>query len=88
MNNRLGTIIDLKKYPIQDLNAPITKEFFNLSSLILSKIRTLASTAIPMVRTIPAIPGRVKVAPIKDNSEIIINKLTIKAMFATIPKKP
>ena len=26
MNNRLGTIIDLKKYPIQDLNAPITKE--------------------------------------------------------------
>ena len=26
MNNRLGTIIDLKKYPIQDLNAPITKD--------------------------------------------------------------
>ena len=26
MNNRLGTIIDLKKYPIEDLNSPITKE--------------------------------------------------------------
>ena len=26
MNNRLRTIIDLKKYPIEDLNSPITKE--------------------------------------------------------------
>ena len=25
MNDRLKTIIDLKKYPIQDLNSPITK---------------------------------------------------------------
>ena len=35
--------------------------FFN-SSLILEKIKTLASTAIPIVKTIPAIPGNVKVA--------------------------
>ena len=32
------------------------------SSLILSKIRTLESTAIPIVKTIPAIPGKVRVA--------------------------
>ena len=38
--------------------------FFSLliSSLILSNIITLASTAMPMVKTIPAIPGRVNVA--------------------------
>ena len=34
------------------------------SSLILSKIKTFASTDIPIVKTIPAIPGRVKTAPI------------------------
>ena len=33
------------------------------SSLILSKISTLASTDIPIVKTIPAIPGRVSTAP-------------------------
>ena len=26
MNNRLETIVDLKKYPIQDLNNPLIKE--------------------------------------------------------------
>ena len=26
MNNRLKTIVDLKKYPIQDLNSPLIKE--------------------------------------------------------------
>ena len=26
MNNRLETIIDLKKYPIQDLNSPLIKK--------------------------------------------------------------
>ena len=38
--------------------------FFSLliSSLILSNIITLASMAMPMVKTIPAIPGRVNVA--------------------------
>ncbi len=32
------------------------------SSLILSNMRTLASTDIPMVKMIPAIPGRVRLA--------------------------
>ena len=36
---------------------------FLSSSLTLSKIKTLASTEIPIVRTIPAIPGRVNTAP-------------------------
>ena len=26
MNNRLEAIVDLKKYPIQDLNSPLIKE--------------------------------------------------------------
>ena len=38
--------------------------FFN-SSLILENIRTFASTAMPTVKTIPAIPGSVKEAPNK-----------------------
>ena len=36
---------------------------FLSSSLTLSKINTLASTDIPMVSTIPAIPGKVNTAP-------------------------
>ena len=45
--------------------------FFN-SSLILSKINTFASTDIPIVSIIPAIPGRVKVADNKLKNVIII----------------
>ena len=41
--------------------------FFN-SSRILSYIRTLASTDIPIVNTIPAIPGSVKTAPREDKT--------------------
>ena len=33
-----------------------------ISSFILSKIKTFASTAIPTVKIIPAIPGKVRVA--------------------------
>ena len=47
------------------------------SSLILSKIKTLASTAIPIVKTIPAIPGRVNVAPIVVNTAIILSLIHI-----------
>jgi len=61
---------------------------FYLSSLILSKIRTFASTAIPIVNTIPAIPGNVNVAPIVPNNEIIINKFTINETLARAPKVP
>ena len=42
------------------------------SSLILSKIKTFASTAIPTVKIIPAIPGNVNVA-----SKIVRIRLTL-----------
>ena len=43
---------------------------FNLiSSLMRSKIKTFASTAIPIVNTIPAIPGSVNVAPMALNNQ-------------------
>ena len=45
------------------------------SSLILSNIKTFASTAIPIVKTMPAIPGKVNVAPIVPNNEIMIKIL-------------
>ena len=58
------------------------------SSLILSKIYTFACTAIPIVKTIPAIPGSVKVALIDVSIANKINKLKIKAILAKIPNTP
>ena len=49
---------------------------FLSSSLILSNINTLASTAIPTVSIIPAIPGKVNVASNIVNIPIIINKFS------------
>ncbi|MNN41131.1 hypothetical protein D3C81_1552310 [compost metagenome] len=56
------------------------------SSRIREKISTLASTAIPMVRTIPAIPGRVRVAPSSDISASSMTMLPARAMVAIRPK--
>ncbi len=61
---------------------------FLISSLILSKIRTFASTDIPIVRTIPAIPGRVKTAPKPAKIPKIKTILNIKAISAKIPEIP
>ena len=47
----------------------------------------MASTAIPIVNTIPAIPGNVNVAPIVPNNEIIINKFTINEVKRELNKK-
>ena len=66
----------------------ITLLFLKNSSLILSNIKTLASTAIPIVKTMPAIPGNVNVAPIVPNKEINKNTFAIKDIFAKIPKTP
>ena len=61
--------------------------FFN-SSLMRSKIRTFASTDIPIVRTIPAIPGNVKTAP-KPARIPKINKIfKTKATSANRPEYP
>ena len=58
------------------------------SSLILSKIRTFASTDIPIVSTIPAIPGKVKTAPRPAKIPNIKTKFNTKATSAYIPALP
>ena len=55
------------------------------SSRILEKINTFASTAIPMVRTIPAMPGKVKVADKIDITEAIKTRFNRTAKFAIKP---
>ena len=49
---------------------------------------TLASTAVPTVSTIPAMPGSVSVAPIADMMARIITTFTITAIEAKTPKSP
>ena len=62
--------------------------FLTFSSFMRSKIKTFASTAIPIVKTIPAIPGNVRVAPIAPNSASIMNKLAISEILAIKPNDP
>ncbi len=59
----------------------------DISSRILSKIRTFASTDIPTVRTRPASPGRVIGALSNTMIARIISKLASRARQATIPEK-
>ncbi len=62
--------------------------FLNKPSLILSKIITLASTDIPIVKIIPAIPGKVNTA-LNDAKIPKINKMfTINAISANKPALP
>ena len=56
-----------------------------ISSLMRWKINTFASTAMPMVNTIPAMPGKVNVAPKAPRTDII--KITLK-ISATAAKTP
>ena len=56
------------------------------SSRMRANIKTLASTAIPTVRTMPAMPGKVNVAPSKDIIPVIKTRFINKEMFAAIPK--
>ena len=58
------------------------------SSRILSKIRTLASTDIPIVKTIPAIPGSVNTAPNPARIPNIKTKFRTKATSAKTPALP
>ncbi|MOA00292.1 hypothetical protein D3C78_1196480 [compost metagenome] len=58
-----------------------------ISSRIREKISTLASTAIPMVSTIPAIPGKVRVAPSTDISATSRTMFSASATVAIRPKK-
>ena len=57
---------------------------FNYSR-ILENISTLASTAIPTVKTIPAMPGKVKEAPNRDIIPVIKTKFRINEILAAMP---
>ena len=57
------------------------------SSRIRSKMRTFASTAMPTVSTMPAIPGRVRVAWSMDSTATMSTRLAARARFATSPKR-
>jgi len=59
-----------------------------ISSRIRSKTSTLASTAMPMVSTIPAMPGSVSVAPTRLSSPKISPTLRTSAILAKSPKSP
>ena len=61
---------------------------FYISSLIHSKIRTFASTEMPIVKTIPAIPGNVKTAPKPASTPKIRTRFNINAISAKIPDDP
>ena len=59
-----------------------------ISSRIRSNIKMFASTAVPIVNTIPAIPAKVKTAPKEARHPKINTTFTAKAIFATIPPLP
>ena len=61
--------------------------FFS-SSRIRSKISTLASTEIPIVNTIPAIPGKVNTAPRPASIPKMSKMFNTKATSAKIPEDP
>ena len=58
---------------------------FKRASLILSNIKTFASTAIPTVKIIPAIPGKVSVASKIVRIPINKNILSIRAILDINP---
>ena len=75
----------LLKPSLTDCFSPLP---FTNSSLILSKIRTFASTDIPIVNTIPAIPGKVKTAPRPAKIPKIKTIFNTKATSANKPAIP
>ena len=82
-----STIVEIALWKPESIASKISRPDL-YSSLILSKIRTFASTAIPIVKTIPAIPGRVKVAWRRLNKAKINIILQNKAILAKTPKIP
>ena len=58
------------------------------SSRILSKINIFASTAVPIVNTIPAIPAKVNTAPKDAKKPKIKITFTVNAIFAAKPDFP
>ena len=84
----LASKIDDKAFLNPVSTADLTSLPAVCSSRIRSKISTLASTAIPIVKTIPAIPAKLNTAP-KDANEPKMNKIFAnKAISAIIPALP
>ena len=58
------------------------------SSRTRSKMRMLASTAVPIVRTIPAIPAKVSTAPKEAREPKMKMTFAVRAIFAAKPALP
>ena len=58
------------------------------SSRTRSKMMTFESTAMPTVSTMPAMPGKVSVAPSAVRTAIRMAMLAASAMFAISPSQP
>jgi len=80
--------IEESAFPKPSLIASACDFPFSNSSLILSNIRTFASTDIPMVNTIPAIPGKVRTAPNPANIPKMKRMFTANAISAYHPALP
>ena len=84
----LASKIEERAFPKPSAIAWLCPFPFANSSLIRSKISTLASTDIPMVNTIPAIPGRVSTAFKLTNTPKINKMFNRRAISAKIPAFP
>ena len=89
----ISVVIFASKIVVLDFVYPASKAIigffsFLVSSLIRSKIKTFASTAIPTVKIIPAIPGKVNVASNKVRIPINKKRFETSAKLAINPNAP
>ena len=90
MNAAIRVVMFASKIVVLDFVYPASKAIigffsFLVSSLIRSKIKTFASTAIPTVKIIPAIPGKVYVASNKVRIPISKKRFETRAKLAINP---
>ena len=79
MNNRLETIIDLKQYPIQDLNSPLMKE---LIKKFKSDLDQFSCATIPNF----ILPKSLNLLPYKIKRNIMVYHQCSKNNFYTVKK--
>lgn len=82
---RLESKMVLKALSYPEASAPRTDLPVAASSRMRSKMRTLASTAMPRVRTMPAMPGMVSVVLMEHITPNRMMMFSINATFATKP---
>ena len=90
MNAAIRVVMFASKIVVLDFVYPASKAIigffsFLVSSFIRSKIKTFASTAIPTVKIIPAIPGKVYVASNKVRIPISKKRFETRARLAINP---